>query len=122
MIILFSDGDDTISVTSLKVALGAILASEAQVYAVDNGVAGPSNGTAILQEIASDSGGRYFRLSDGAVKVFNSVIDDLHSARVVTYALPLAATDFHSIRILPTHNLKLQFRCRSGYYKSASAP
>jgi hypothetical protein len=122
VIILFSDGDDTISVTSLKEALGAIQDSEAQVYTVDNGVAGPSNGAAILQEIATDSGGRYLRLSDGAVNVFNSVIDDLHSARVVTYALPLAATDFHSIRILPTHNLKFQFRCRSGYYKSAPAP
>ncbi len=122
VIILFSDGDDTISVTSLKEALGAVRDSEVQVYAVDNGVAEPSNGSAILQEIANDSGGRYLQLSDGAVNVFNSVIDDLHSARVVTYALPLAATDFHSIRILPTHNLKLQFRCRSGYYKSAPAP
>jgi Mg-chelatase subunit ChlD len=121
VIILFSDGDDTISVTSLKEASGAIQDSGAQVYAVDNGVAGPSNGTAILQKIARDSGGRYLRLCDGAVNVLDSVIDDLHSARVVTYALPPAANDFHSIRILPTHNLKLQFRCRSGYYKRASA-
>lgn len=120
VIILFSDGDDTISVTSLKEAVGAIQASEAQVYAVDDSVAGPSNGTSILQEIANDSGGRYVRLRDGAVNVFSSVIDDLHSARVVTYASPPAATDFHSIRILPTHNAKLQFRCRSGYYKRAS--
>lgn len=122
VIILFSDGDDTISMTSMKEALSAILDSEAQVYAVDNGVAGsPSNGSAILQKIATDSGGRYLRLSEGAVNLFASVMDDLHSARVVTYALPLAATDFHSIRILPTHNLKLQFRCRSGYYKRASS-
>jgi VWFA-related protein len=121
VIILFSDGDDTISVTSLKEALGAVQSSEAQVYAVDNSVAGSSNGSAILQKIARESGGRYLRLSDGAVHVFNSVIDDLHSARVVTYALPLAAADFHSIRILPTHNAKLQFRCRSGYYKRAGA-
>jgi len=122
VIILFSDGDDTISVTSLKEALGAIQDSEAQVYAVDNRVsARPSDGTAILQKIAADSGGRYLRLSDGTVNLFNSVFDDLHSARVVTYALPAATTDFHSIRILPTHNLKLQFRCRSGYYRRASS-
>lgn len=122
VIVLFSDGDDTISVASLKEALGAILASEAQVYAVDNRVsARPSNGTAILQKIATDSGGRYLRNNDGGVNVLNNVIGDLHSARVVTYALPAADADFHSIRILPTHNLKLQFHCRSGYYHGASS-
>jgi len=122
VIILFSDGEDTISAASLQEALGAIQTSEAQVYAVDNGVSvRPSNGTAILQKIAADSGGRYLRIRDGAVNVFNSVIDDLHSARVVTYALPAADADFHSIHILPTHNLKLQFRCRSGYYHPASS-
>lgn len=121
VIILFSDGDDTISVTSFKEALGAIQDSETQVYAVDNRVARPENGTAILQEIAYDSGGRYLRINDGAVNVFKSVVDDLHSARVVTYALPAAATNFHSIRILPTHNAKLQFRCRSGYYHRVSS-
>jgi VWFA-related protein len=122
VIILFSDGDDTISVASLKEALGAILDSEAQVYAVDNSVsARPSNGTAILQKIATDSGGRYLGNNDGAVNVLNNVIDDLHSARVVTYALPAADAGFHSIRILPTHNLTLQFHCRSGYYHGASS-
>jgi VWFA-related protein len=122
VIILFSDGDDTISMASLQEALGAIQASEAQVYAVDNGVsARPSNGTAILQKIATDSGGRYLRNYDGAVNVLNNVIDDLHSARVVSYALPAADADFHSIRILPTHNLKLQFHCRSGYYHGANS-
>ena len=32
------------------------------------------------------------------------------------FGLPASSSDFHSIRILPTHNLKLQFRCRRGYY------
>jgi len=50
------------------------------------------------------------------VRIFKDVIDDLHSARVVTYVLPESGPDFHSIRILPTHNLNLQFRCRTGYY------
>lgn len=122
VIVLFSDGDDTISAASLKEALGAIQTTEAQVYAVDNGISpSPSNGVAILQKIAADSGGRYLRISDGAANVFKAVIDDLHSARVVTYALPAGGTDFHSIRIFPTHNLKLQFRCRSGYYYPASS-
>jgi len=117
VIILFSDGDDTVSKTSLREALEKVLASGAQVYAID--VSSPeraSDGTARLQRIAAESGGRWVRMSEGAVRIFRDVIDDLHSARVVTYVLPESGPDFHSIRILPTHNLNLQFRCRTGYY------
>ncbi len=123
VIILFSDGDDTISKVSWNEVLQKVLASEAQIYAVDLSPPGPpSNGAAILQRMAEDSGGRRIRSSDGAIGILRVVIDDLHSARVVTYGLPNFGPDFHSIRILPTHNLKLQFRCRRGYYyRSGSA-
>jgi len=123
VIVLFSDGDDTISLSSFHGALEKVLASGVQVYAVDISNPGqPSNGTATLQRMADDSGGRSVRISDGAVRIFNNVIEDLHSAYVVTYGLPKSSSDFHSVRILPTHNLKLQFRCRRGYYyRSGSA-
>jgi len=123
VIILFSDGDDTISKISLNEVLERILVSETQIYAVDLRSPGPpSNGTAILHKIVDDSGGRYLRIGDGAVGILISLIDDLHFAHVVTYRLPESGSDFHSIRILPTHNLKLQFRCSRGYYfRSGSA-
>jgi len=124
VIILFSDGDDTISKASFKGILKKILANEEQIYTVDLGGPGrPSNGTAILQKMAEDSGGRCVPLSDGPVKILNDVMDDLHSGLLVTYALPDSSSEFHSIRILPTHNLNLQFRCRRGYYyhRSGSA-
>ncbi|MGA8525412.1 MAG: hypothetical protein WB629_04985, partial [Candidatus Sulfotelmatobacter sp.] len=70
---------------------------------------------AILRRLANDSGGRCIRISEGAVRIFQDVMEDLHSARVVTYALPKSNSELHSIRILPTHNLNLQFRCRRGY-------
>jgi len=118
VIVLFSDGDDTISVSSYHEALAKVLASGAQVYAVDLGdPRQPTIGTNTLQKIADDSGGRFVRLRDGAARIFEDVIEDLHSARIVTYALPESSSDFHSIRILPTHNLNLQFRCRRGYYR-----
>ncbi|MFZ0998866.1 MAG: VWA domain-containing protein [Candidatus Sulfotelmatobacter sp.] len=117
VIILFSDGDDTISKSSFHEASEKILASGAQVYAIDVSRPGQeSNGTAILRRLANDSGGRCIRISEGAVRIFQDVMEDLHSARVVTYALPRSSSEFHSIRILPTHNLNLQFRCRRGYY------
>ncbi len=118
VIILFSDGDDTISKVSFHEAFEKILASGAQIYAVNVSSPGqPSEGTATLQRIADDSGGRCVHTSEGAAGIFKDVIDDLHSAYVVTYALPESRSDFHSTRILPTRNLKLQFRCRRGYYR-----
>jgi VWFA-related protein len=122
VMILFSDGDDTISKSSFREASEKIVASGAQVYAID--VSNPvrsSNGTTMLQRIADDSGGRRFPIGEGARRVFNDVIDDLHSARVVTYVPPVSGLDFHSIRILPTHNLNLQFRCRRGYDRRSSS-
>jgi Mg-chelatase subunit ChlD len=118
VIILFSDGDDTISKESFNRVLEKTLASEEQVYAIDvNTSRQPSNGTAILQKLANDSGGRCIRMGEDAARIFSEVIDDLHSARVVTYALTPSASDFHSVHILPTHNLNLQFRSRRGYYQ-----
>jgi VWFA-related protein len=122
VIILFSDGDDTISKSSFHEASERIVDNGVQVYAVDVSIpGGPSNGRAMLQRIANDSGGRCFRIGEGALGIFSDVIDDLHSARVVTYVPPVSGSDFHSIRILPTHNLNLQFRCRRGYYRRSSS-
>ncbi|MGA8489644.1 MAG: VWA domain-containing protein [Terriglobales bacterium] len=117
VIILFSDGDDTISKTSFREALEKIRASEAQVYTIDLNPPGQvSSGSATLQRIADESGGRWVPITEGAARIFNDVISDLHSARVVTYVRPQSNSDFHSVRIFPTRNLKLQFRCRRGYY------
>ena len=117
VIVLFSDGADTTSKASFHEMLEKILASDVRIYAIDVGTPGhPSNGTATLQRLADDSGGRRVPMSEGAGRIFSDVIDDLHSARVVTYVPPESGSEFHSVRILPTHNLKLQFRCRRGYY------
>jgi VWFA-related protein len=121
VIILFSDGDDTNSNASFRDAMTAILRSEAQVYAVDlNNPKNPSQGTAVLQQMAEASGGRYFTMRDGPAKILSSIMGDLHSAEVVTYVPPLSNQSFHSVTILPTHNLNLQFRCRRGYYNRAN--
>jgi VWFA-related protein len=120
VIILFSDGGDNISKSSFDDALEKVRASGAQVYTIDVGDSGQwSKGTATLRGIAENSGGRRVLISEGADAIFNDVIDDLHSARVITYAAPTSRSDFHSVRILPTHNLNLQFRSRRGYYRRA---
>ena len=122
VIILFSDGDDNNSKSSLGDALEKVLASGAQVYAID--VSDPRNrsqGKATLRTIAEESGGRSIPIRNGAGTIFNDVIEDLHSARLVTYLAPKSGSEFHSVRILPTHNLNLQFRSRRGYYQRGKA-
>jgi len=123
VLILFSDGDDTISKTSARDALEAVIASGALLYAVDLNEPGVgANGSAALQQMAEATGGRYFPASEGAVHVLEAALEDLHASYVVTYQLPNRAVGFHSLRILPKHNLNLRFHCRNGYYYENSVP
>jgi hypothetical protein len=113
--ILFSDGMDNISRSSMDEALLAILDSESQVYVVDMNESPASEGTQVLETFADATGGKLFPGRSSATKALNAVLDDLHSGYIVTYRLPGSAAGYHWIRIFPTHNPNLQFRCRRGY-------
>jgi len=118
VVILFSDGNDTISRASAREALEAMLSSGAMLYSVnvDASGGGFSTGSLLLQQMAEATGGRSFSASDGVSDVLRAILDDLRSAYVVTYSLPTHQPGFHSLRILPKHNLNLRFHCRRGYY------
>jgi len=123
VLILFSDGNDTISRTSAREALEAVIASGALLYTIDlNGPKYDSAGSAALQRMAEATGGRSFSIQEGAVNVLQAVLADLRASYLVTYQLPSRAPGFHSLRILPKHNLNLRFHCRSGYYYEKSIP
>ena len=123
VLILFSDGDDTISRTSARDALEAVIAGGALLYTIDLNKPGyVSKGSAALQQMAEATGGRYFSVGEGAVHVLEAALADLRASYVVTYQLPSHAVGFHSLRILPKHNLKLRFHCRNGYYYETSIP
>ncbi len=132
VLILFSDGDDTISLHSSHDALRSALDSGALIYAVDMGSTprqsshhlAETYGADFLQQLAEQTGGRYFSpqasQSDGAATVLTAVLDDLHASYVVTYELPTHQSGFHSLRLLPTHNLNLTFHNRTGYIYESS--
>lgn len=122
VLILFSDGDDTISRTSAREALETIIANGALLYTVDLNRAGTSDGGAALQRMAEATGGRYFSIREGAATVLRAALQDLRASYVVTYQLPSRAVGFHSLRILPKHDLNLRFHCRNGYYYEAAIP
>jgi Mg-chelatase subunit ChlD len=117
VLILFSDGEDTISRHSAADAMEAALAGELRIYAVGlESSAYPSPGSAVLENLAGTTGGRFFAAREGTSKVLDAVLEDAHATFTVTYKLPSRAPGFHPVRILPTHDLNLQFRCRRGYY------
>jgi VWFA-related protein len=122
ILVLFSDGADTISKTPLQDALRAVVASGALLYTIDlNQSAEASLGRAVLRRMA-EATGRYFPIREGAAYVLQAALEDLRASYVVTYRLPSHAVGFHSLRILPKHNLNLRFHCRSGYNYEADVP
>jgi VWFA-related protein len=117
VLIVFSDGVDTSSRNSLRDAVDASLRNEVQVDCIDlNQQSHAPEGAAVLRDLASASGGRYFSEPNGAIRGLNAILEDFRTSYSVTYRLPSRAPGFHTVRILPTHNLNLQFRSRSGYY------
>jgi Mg-chelatase subunit ChlD len=121
VLVLFSDGDDTISLHSPSEALQATLAAGALIYSVDIGTVGNrSMGSMFLRRVSEATGGRYFSLHDGVATVLNTVLEDLRASYTLTYDLPSHQAGFHSLRLLPTHNLNFRFHNRSGYHYEQS--
>jgi VWFA-related protein len=117
VLILLSDGNDTISRTSARQALDALTGTGALLYTINsNKSSGDLKSTIALQEMADATGGRSFSAQDDASEVLQAVLADLRASYVVTYPLPSRAAGFHSLRILPKHNLNLRFHCRRGYF------
>jgi VWFA-related protein len=117
VVILFSDGNDTISRASATEAFDAILSSGALLYTVNlDASRDVSPGSLVLQQMADATGGRSFFARDGIANVLQAILADLRAAYVVSYALPTRQPGFHFLRILPKHNLNLRFHCRRGYF------
>lgn len=120
VLILFSDGNDTISLHSAREALQAILSTGTLIYSVDMGKPGSfDEGSSFLQQISENTGARYFSSrfvqKNGAATVMKGILEDLRASYVVTYELPSRDAGFHELRLLPTHNLNLRFHSRRGY-------
>jgi len=115
VIVLFSDGDDTISRTSAAEAIDALVAEDVHVYSINLVADAHSSGGDFLQEVADVTGGRSFRLSEGTAPVLDAVLADFHASYQVTYRLSDTSRGFHTTLIFPTRNLNLNFHCRRGY-------
>jgi len=117
VLILFSDGNDTISLRSLADARDSAVTHSLQIYGIaQDRSRGYSPGTQTLRALATATGGRCFKAENGAARALNLILEDFRASYIVSYRLPTHARGFHTVQILPTHNLSLKFRSRSGYY------
>jgi VWFA-related protein len=116
VLVLFSDGRDTISRHSLADAVDAAQTGDVQIYSIDLSKSGASQGNAVLYTLAGATGGRYFRARDGVTRALSIILEGFRATYTVSYRVPTQASGFHPVQILPTHKLDVQFRSRSGYY------
>lgn len=114
ILIILSDGIDTLSRNSLSDAIEAALRAGVEIDALD--VRGSPEGVAALHRLTATTGGRYFPPQTGPTHAVNAILDAFRANYEITYRLPSRYPGFHSIRLAPSHNLNLQFRSRSGYY------
>jgi VWFA-related protein len=114
-LVVFSDGEDTISRGSLPQAIAAAQKAGVPVYAVDLNSNTATGGSSVLRTLARATGGLTFSVKQETSAVLASILDDLRAGYVLTY-LPASRTEgAHWVRVLPTRNLGLTFRCRQGY-------
>jgi VWFA-related protein len=117
VLILLSDGNDTISGGSARQALDAVIGTGALLYTINpNKTARDLKGSLALQEMAEATGGRSFSAQDDAADVLETALADLRASYVVTYPLPSRMAGLHSLRIVPKLNLNLRFHWRRGYF------
>ena len=116
ILVLFSDGLDTISLSSFSDVIHEALLDDVTIYTVDVGRPHSSNGAQVLRSFALKTGGRYFPIEAGSSRITDAILEDFRATYTVEYKLPYYAAGFHEVHILPTHNLGLQFHCRLGYY------
>jgi len=122
VVILFSDGNDTISKSTARDAMETVTASGALLYTVDlNHLGENPRASAALERMAEATGGRAL-VVDNSASLLQAVLADLRASYIVTYQLPRREAGYHTLCILPQHNLNLRFHCRSGYYYERSIP
>lgn len=117
-LLLFSDGVDTISRHSLADAAQSAQDLQLPVYSVNpcTRKCAEGQGDAVLEALATRTGGVYLGNGTTAREFLRAVVEDLHSGYVVTYSLPLHDGQTHRVQVLATRNPNLSFRHRTQYH------
>lgn len=129
VILVFSDGNDTYSKTSLGRVLEKARADEVMVYAIglqsdyfDGRRRVRSRPDAGLRRLADETGGGYFELErkDALGPTFTRVAQELHSQYLIGFAPPSLDGKVHKIEVR-VRGEGMQVRARRSYLASAGS-
>jgi VWFA-related protein len=123
VVVVISDGQDTISIRSEAEVVAAAQRAEVPIYTIDiNGGKSGAAGSFALRRMADATGGRNLSLEAGAPQALSALLEDLQATYLATYTPPYRNFGTHAVRILPTRDLKLRFRSRQAYYYDTGQP
>lgn len=130
VIIIVTDGGDTVSAVKFADALEAAQRSNAVIYPIlvvpiTNGAGRNTGGEHALQTLAAETGGRVFtpNIGAGLDAAFDSILRDLRSQYLLAYYpknVPEAKNRFHRLKIEIPNRSGLRISTRSGYYGDAA--
>jgi len=126
VLVVISDGDDTVQDATYAQALGAALRNEVMIFSlIDVPIAASAGrdtgGEHALITLSEQTGGKYYYVGAGGLDaVFNKVSDDLRTEYLIGYYPQRQApgVDFHRIRVTIPRAAQDEFniRHRVGYY------
>lgn len=130
VIIIVTDGGDTVSAVKFADALEAAQRSNAVIYPIlvvpiTNGAGRNTGGEHALQTLAAETGGRVFtpNIGAGLDAAFDSILRDLRSQYLLAYYpknVPQTKNRFHRVKVEIPNRSGLRISTRSGYYGDAT--
>jgi Ca-activated chloride channel family protein len=130
VLVLISDGGNTVSNVSFQQALDQAVRSEVMVYSlidipIPNDAGRDTGGEHALVTLSQETGGKFFYAQYGDVgAAFSKISEDLRTQYLIGY-YPVqrrSQTDFRRIQVSLHSKPSLTLRYRPGYYATASAP
>lgn len=126
VLVVISDGDDTVKNSTYAQALEAALRNEVMIYSIidvpiEASAGRDLGGEHALITIAEQTGGKYFYVSDGGLdKAFAKVSDDLRTQYLIGYYPhhQVPGTNFHRLTVTIPRAAADEFNVRNktGYY------
>ncbi len=126
VLVIVSDGDDTVQEATYAQALEAALRSEVMIYSlidvpIEASAGRDTGGEHALITLAEQTGGKHFYVSEGGLdKAFAQVSDDLRTQYLIGYypKRQVPGTEFHRIEVTIPRAAPGAFniRNRTGYY------
>jgi Ca-activated chloride channel family protein len=130
VLVLISDGGNTVSNVSFQQALDQAVRSEVMVYSlidipIPNDAGRDTGGEHALITLSQETGGKYFYAEYGDVgAAFGKISQDLRTQYLIGY-YPVqrrSQTDFRRIQVSLHSNPSFTLRYRPGYYATTSTP